>query len=147
MLRPQLLGLAVAAALSACASSHATPAPTPAGPEAIAAGATPVKAAPRSTRDLLLGPDMVATGVNSTYDAINRLRPIFFTARSTTGGARVMIDDVMRSADDLRILPPAQVDFVRYFDVDDAMGRFGDSQPVIYVVTKGHTPRFPLPRR
>ncbi len=146
MLRPQLLGL-VAAALAGCASSHATPASTPSGPEAIAAGAAPVKAAPRSTRDVLVGPDIVATGVNSTFDAIGRLRPIFFTARSTTGGARVMIDDVMRSADDLRILPPGQVDFVRYFDVDDAMGRFGGSQPVIYVVTKGHTPRFPMPKQ
>lgn len=144
MLRPLLLGL-TAAALSACASSHPTPAP--AGPEAIAAGAAPVKAAPRSTRDVLVGPDMVATGVNSTFDAINRLRPIFFTGRSTTGGARVMIDDVMRSADDLRILPPAQVGFVRYYDVDDAMSRFGGSQPVIYVVTKGRTPRFPLPKQ
>ncbi len=149
MSRPLLAGLAFAFLLPACASSGSTP-QNPATGAPVTAAQT--KSAPRSTTDVLIGADIVATGVNNVYEGIQRLRPSFYRARSVSGGRsgsagpQVMIDDASRTVDDLRSLPPAQIDFVRYFDVDEANGRFGSAAPVIYVVTIGHTPRIPLRR-
>ncbi len=138
MLRPLLLGLALAGAVSACASKASTPAP--AGPAALAQ----TKASPRSTRDLIVGNDLVATGLDNVYACLNRLRPTFLN--TIRAAPRVLVDDAPRSMDELKSMPPAQIDYVRYFDAVEAEGRFGGAAPMIYIVPRGHTPRVPLPR-
>ena len=149
-MRPLLLGLALAAVLSACASGHAPPSSTPAPPANAAGPAAPTAVKARPNRNVLLGEDLVAAG-STVGDAIQRLRPELLTPRRVSDrgemvGPSLVLDDAGRSMEALWATSSDRVAFVRYFSATEAQARFGASSPVLYVVTKEHTPAIPLPR-
>ena len=87
-------------------------------------------ASPRSSRNLIAAPELMATNAASAYEAIQRLRPSWLRPRSGTGSEGflpVVYIDGVRSGDlyFLQSIRIEDVDRIRYLNSRDATTRWG----------------------
>jgi len=105
---------------------------------------------PRKDRNLITQDELEKAGVMNLDQAVRRLRPAWLSNRgavSITGGATVTKEQAMAvyvdgarrgGISELQMFPMEQVKEIRFFSVDEAVGRFGGDNPfgAIEVVTK-----------
>jgi hypothetical protein len=93
-------------------------------------------AGPRSASNVLTRQEIEASAYSRTtlYDAVEKLRPTFLRARTTSGQRQaypvVYVDGVRReSLEYLRAIPASEVVEIRYLNVQDATTRYGMNVP------------------
>ena len=109
----QVLGLALAASLAACATGRVVPL--------------------EYDRDLITSAELAHTNAASVYEAIRHLRPLFLRARgpssvlnSTAMGPAVIVDQTfLGEIQELTDIPLKDVQAVRYLAAWDATTRYG----------------------
>ena len=107
---------------------------------ALAVGCSPATpgsgAGPRSSSNVLTKQEIAASPYLSSnvYEAIEKLRPAFFRARTTSSGPGyrpvLYLDGIRReSLEFLKAVPSSEVSEVRYLTVQDATTRYGMNVP------------------
>ena len=102
---------------------------------ALTAGCSPSTQAsaapgPRSSSNVLTKQEISTVAVQNLYEAVQRLRPGFLRARTTSAGPGMLPDvffDGIRkgSPEYLRSIPASEVAEIRYLTVQDATTRYG----------------------
>ena len=107
---------------------------------AVSAGCSPqtegsTAAGPRSASNVLTKQEIATISVETLYEAVQRLRPAFLRARTTSSpgpGALpvVFIDGIRKGSPELlRGIRASEVVEIRYLSVQDATTRYGMNVP------------------
>jgi len=105
---------------------------------AITAGCSPNRqgsgAGSTSSSNVLTRQELSTVAVQNLYDAVNRLRPAFLRARTTSSGPgflpEVFVDGLRKgSTEVLRTISTMEVAEIRYLSVQDATTRYGMNVP------------------
>ena len=88
----------------------------------------------RSSSNVLTKQEISTVSVPNLYEAIQRLRPAFLRARTTSSGPGylpvVFVDGIRKGSPDyLRSMNAAEVLEIRYLNVQDATTRYGMDVP------------------
>lgn len=102
---------------------------------AVSAGCSPrtegsTAAGPRSASNVLTKQEIATISVETLYEAVQRLRPAFLRARSTSAGPGflpvVYVDGIRKGSPELlRGIRASEVVEIRYLSVQDATTRYG----------------------
>jgi hypothetical protein len=102
---------------------------------ALTAGCSPSTqasgaAGPRSSSNVLTRQEIATVSVQNLYEAVQRLRPGFLRARTTSSGPGylpdVFVDGIRKGSPEyLRSIPATEVAEIRYLSVQDATTRYG----------------------
>ena len=102
---------------------------------------------PGGVEDLITRDEMIRVNASTVYEAVQKLKPGWFTSRgptSVTDPSPTLVSVYMNGNDVgtltfLRELRPDDIDQVRYYDVGEAGVRFGMGHPrgVIEVIPRG----------
>jgi len=84
----------------------------------------------RSSSNVLTRQELSTIAVQSLYEAVQRLRPGFLRARTTSAGPGflpvVFVDGIRKGSPEyLRSIPSSEVNEIRYLTVQDATTRYG----------------------